>query len=97
MTEPILTREEVLKFFDGWCCSHPGCKDWVEIPEEVLVDRLAALQAAVLEKVCGEPMAWAVLECVHLKPCSVTLDHEDMEGHRPEHIVPLFALTRSKP
>ena len=56
MDVSVLSREQVLKFFDGWRCSHPGCKDWVEIPEDALVDRLAALQAAVLEKIFKEPV-----------------------------------------
>lgn len=58
--------------------------------------RLESELTTLLEKLCGEPVAWMVLECVHLKPCSVTLDREDIEGHRPEHVVSLYALNRSK-
>jgi len=91
MTEPILSREQ----YEAAEREYGYDRD-TDIAQRAFADGWEAA-LAVLEKVCGEPVAWAVLECVHLKPCSVTLDHEDVEGHRPEHIVPLYALTRSKP
>lgn len=98
MTEPILTREEVLKFFDGWHCSHPGCKDWVEIPADVLIDRLDALQAAVLKKVCGEPIyqtSWKYPASVWGDVSKDVYDNYQFYRYADRRIV--YALTRSKP
>ncbi|WP_175739967.1 hypothetical protein [Burkholderia ambifaria] len=94
MTEPILTREEVLKFFDGWRCSHPGCKNWVEIPEDVLVDLLVVLQAAVLEKICGEP----IYQIAFSDEDGWCDTHKKCYDEHPEHMRRIvYALTRSKP
>ncbi|HDR8989784.1 TPA: hypothetical protein QDA93_002391 [Burkholderia vietnamiensis] len=90
--EPILSREEVER---AWAISN-GMVLRGNVSEDQLVAFAAALESALLEKLCREPVAWMVLECVHLKPCSVTLDREDIEGHRPEHVISLYALNRSK-
>lgn len=90
MAEPVLSREEILD-----ALTVPGLNVEAALePREVGL--LCVAIRDLLEKLCGEPAAWMILECVHLKPCSVTLDGEDIEGRRPEHVVPLHALNRSK-
>ncbi|ABO54160.1 hypothetical protein LA345_25730 [Burkholderia vietnamiensis] len=100
MKEPILSREEVEALAHRICVRYFHSEN-IHLRQytfgiTTLEQFAQAYEAALLEKLCGEPVAWMVLECVHLKPCSVTLDREDIEGHRPEHVVSLYALNRSK-
>lgn len=40
--------------------------------------------------------AWMVLDCIHLKPSSITLDPEDVRDHRKEHVIPMIRASLTK-
>ncbi|KWO62596.1 hypothetical protein [Burkholderia territorii] len=86
MSEPILSRAEVKALYSAHFAN-----PYDLLPRHVEAFA-AALESALLKKLRGESLAWMVLDCVHLKPCSVTLDREDVEGHSAEHVVPLYTL-----
>ncbi|MGY6240581.1 hypothetical protein ACW910_24365 (plasmid) [Burkholderia ambifaria] len=93
MTEPILTREEALELaVDAFGIDYDRLDARFE-------NYARAIEAAVLEKVCGEPVAYA---------CSASNDFAPIirdkaaakklsEEHGDGQIVSLYALTRSKP
>lgn len=37
-----------------------------------------------------KPVAWAILDCINLKPGMVTFDEEEASTFKPEHVVPLY-------
>lgn len=57
MKEPILSREEVLKIVE------PFADEAMMLNHQDEIMRcIAALESAILEKLCGEPAAWLVEE-----------------------------------
>ena len=38
----------------------------------------------------SEPVAWIILDCIHFKPCIVTLSEEEAKTFKQELIVPLY-------
>jgi hypothetical protein len=95
MTEPILTREETLELaVDAFGIDYDRLDARFE-------NYARAIEAAVLEKVCGEPRAWLVeggrmfQEKSFLREANAdTSIAERNDGARK---TALFALTRSKP
>jgi len=83
MTEPILTREEVLAMMYA-CDIPPEC-------EPALMDFAERYEAAVLEKVCGEPVF-----TVQRGDLGTWLRWNQDPTKLPAG-TELFALTRSKP
>ncbi|MDN8078329.1 hypothetical protein [Burkholderia multivorans] len=55
MTQPILSREEVLKIVRK-TLKENGDRD--KLSSARFVELAAAIEAAVLERVCGEPVKW---------------------------------------
>lgn len=49
------------------------------------------LVEATTPQPASEPVAWAVVAVNTGRMCQVTLDADDIEGHNPQHIVPLYA------
>jgi len=101
MTEPILTRDQILE-----ALTVPGLNVEASLePREVGL--LCAAIADLLAEVCGEPAGW--LHVMHMEGgqthTRLTEDAEDHfgvpgEDYSEEYVVtsaPLFALTRSKP
>ncbi|MBP0714865.1 hypothetical protein ABXK61_16290 [Burkholderia sola] len=112
MSDPILSREEVQEierkcditfFVPDDSETFPGT--YINLRQ--LRDYAARIEAAVLEKVCGEPVGWR--HVMHMEggqtQTRLTEDAEDHfgvpgEDYSEEYVVtsePLFALTRSKP
>ncbi|PRH33165.1 hypothetical protein [Burkholderia multivorans] len=98
MSDPILSREEVDKLAD--CCfvhsNQLTPHQWRSYAERI--------EAAVLEKVCGEPVAWQYRPIVNGKPypwieCTKeAAERLRADDYRETHEVrALYALTRSKP
>ncbi|MBR8141175.1 hypothetical protein KDW46_02220 [Burkholderia vietnamiensis] len=104
MNEPILTREEVQEI-------ERKCDITFFVPDDSetflgtyinlrqLRDYAARIEAAVLEKVCGEPVAW---RAPNFSGSGGQWAYRDADD-RFETVLgeptgePLFALTRSKP
>ncbi|MBU9360824.1 hypothetical protein KTE52_31370 [Burkholderia multivorans] len=90
MSDPILSREEVDKLAD--CCfvhsNQLTPHQWRSYAERI--------EAAVLERVCGEPAAWMVLAANTGLPCEVTLHKSETEALRQYCVIPLYAINRSK-
>jgi hypothetical protein len=111
MTEPILSREEVEALAHRVCMKYEH-SEYIDTRRYTFglmtLEQLArAIEAAVLEKVCGKPAGW--LHVMHMEGgqthTRLTEDAEDHfgvpgEDYSEEYMVtsaPLFALTRSKP
>ncbi|MGU7839429.1 hypothetical protein ACV22V_08185 [Burkholderia sp. AW33-5] len=97
MKEPILSREEVEALLSG-CVT---CTE--DMNACVNLDWMQAFATAVVEKLCGEPVAWQVVwpgkaatETWH----SVFVNERDAlhsaEQHDGAVVTPLYALNRSK-
>jgi hypothetical protein len=90
MTEPILTREEMKAIYSQHFAN----------PYDLLPDHAqafaAAIEAAVLEKVCGEPVKWQARipgsTWFDVKP-----DLIDRMRDEGADVRPLYDLHRSKP
>ncbi|HDR9087328.1 TPA: hypothetical protein QDB10_003243 [Burkholderia vietnamiensis] len=96
MNESILTREEVLAIAHQVCAAEDV--NYYKFGEKRLQMFAAAIEAAVLEKVCGEPIyqtRWdfprTVWGDVPKADYDTYLDH----GYAYRRVV--YALTRSKP
>ena len=90
MTEPILTREEVLALMYA-CDIPPEC-------EPALMDFAERYEAAVMEKVCGEPIyqtSWKYPASVWGDVSKDVYDNYQFYRYADRRIV--YALTRSKP
>lgn len=58
---------------------------------------IRALKSDAAPAPTAEPMAWLVLDCMHLKPCSVTLDKDEVDDINPPHVLPLYATPSPHP
>ncbi|MDN7476183.1 hypothetical protein QZM71_15090 [Burkholderia multivorans] len=90
MKEPILSREEVKALY-----SKHFANPYDLLPRHVEAF-VADYEAAVLDRVCGEPAAWMVLAANTGLPCEVTLHKSETEALRQDCVIPLYAINRSK-
>ncbi|MDN7489456.1 hypothetical protein QZM35_22695 [Burkholderia sp. AU45274] len=88
MTEPILTLEEVEALWE----KTPKCIDGTFN----FVGFAAAIEAAVLEKVCGDPVGILSVHRFRKIDSMVNWDFE-YTGSLPDGSHQLYAITRSKP
>lgn len=101
MTEPILSREEVqeiqrkcdITFFvpddsETW----PG----TYINLQQLRDYTARIESAILEKLCGEPVAWQWRKTNTPWSLDLTFNSEVFATMDGTEVRPLYALNRSK-
>jgi len=98
MTEPILTREEVEALAHRVCMKYDHA-EYIDMRRYTFglltLEQLArAIEAAVLEKVCGEPIYQIAFSdedgwCDTHKKC-----YDEHPGHMRRIV---YALTRSKP
>ncbi|HEM8998858.1 TPA: hypothetical protein U2T46_000893 [Burkholderia cenocepacia] len=94
MSDPILSREEVEALAHRICWNYKHSDDLAMrsyiFGMLTLEQFAAAIEAAVLKKVCGEPAAWAA-----------TSEEGTVEAlgfnQSRRFDTPLYALTRSKP
>ena len=93
MKEPILSREEVLKIVRKTLKEN---NDRDKLSSARFVDLATAIEAAILDRVCGEPAAWMVLAANTGLPCEVTLHKSETEALRQDCVIPLYAINRSK-
>ncbi|WP_176016620.1 hypothetical protein [Burkholderia sp. BCC0398] len=96
MTEPILTRDQILKIVRK-TLKENGDRD--KLSSESFVKLYEAIEEAWLEKVCGEPAAHMFPSDLERFKTNETFAHaySVAVGNPDEHSVPLYALTRSKP
>ncbi|MBU9539386.1 hypothetical protein KTE58_23660 [Burkholderia multivorans] len=90
MKEPILSREEVIELL--YACNLPAeC-------EPAVVDFAERYEAALLEKLRGEPAAHIFPSDLERFKTSETFAqaYSVAVGNPEEHSVPLYALNRSK-
>lgn len=99
MTEPILTRDQILKIVRKTLKEN---NDRDKLSSESFMKLVAALEEAWLEKVCGELVAhtYRRKDCEH--PIVARSVEEmggdiDMYSETWERLEALYALTRSKP
>ncbi|MBU9211864.1 hypothetical protein [Burkholderia multivorans] len=88
MSDPILSREQILKIVRKTLKEN---NDRDKLSSESFVKLYAALEAAVLEKVCGEPIYQAG------DGNELWRDVEKDEFDLTHHARIVYALTRSKP
>lgn len=90
--QPILSREEVLKIVEPWM-KEPG---FFEFEANYFYAAIALIEAAVLERVCGEPVKWQarIPGSTWFDVKSDLIDRMRDEG---AEVRALYALTRSKP
>lgn len=92
LKQPILSREEVLKIVRK-TLKENGDQD--KLSSDRFIALAAALESALLEKLCGEPVAWR--DPKNTDPGqSVTFDAERAAKRAHIYREPLYALTRSK-
>jgi hypothetical protein len=96
MNEPILSREEVEALAHRICMKYEH-SDYVDMRRYTFglltLEQLArAIEAAVLERVCGEPCAWMVIAANTGVPCEVTLHKSETEALRQDCVIPLYTL-----
>lgn len=105
MSDPILSREEVEALAHRICWNYkhsddPAMRSYI-FGMLTLEQFGAAIEAAVLEKVCGEPRAWLVEggRMFQDKPFlrEANADTSIAERNDGARKTALFALTRSKP
>lgn len=89
MIEPILSREQIAK---AW----RECGAISSMPPDWALNFARAIEAAVLEKVCGEPYLY-VYEYDRGGYVHRQLHAGMWNGARESRSIPLYALTRSKP
>ncbi|MBH9662034.1 hypothetical protein [Burkholderia multivorans] len=91
MKEPIMSREEVKALYSKHIANP------YDLPPPRHVEAFVAdYEAAVLERVCGEPVAWMVLATNTGLPCEVTLHKSETEALRQDCVIPLYVINRSK-
>ncbi|WP_048996085.1 hypothetical protein [Burkholderia multivorans] len=83
MSEPILSREEVDRIRLS-CIENTIGFDHEKFAREI--------EAALLEKLRGEPDAWMVLAANTRQPCEVTLHKSETEALRQDCVIPLYTL-----
>ncbi|MDR9259375.1 hypothetical protein [Burkholderia multivorans] len=89
-TQPILSREEVIDLM--YACNLPlGC-------ESAVVDFAERIESAVLERVCGEPVAWRAPNLSGSGDAWAYRDADDrFENQHGEPVgEALYAINRSK-
>ncbi|MBR8376507.1 hypothetical protein KDW20_12035 [Burkholderia cenocepacia] len=94
MTEPILTRDQILKIVRK-TLKENGDRD--KLSAESFVRLYEALEEAWLEKVCGEPRAWVSWKDGDGYGFWDTKDEADLASAHDFEPEPLYALARSKP
>jgi hypothetical protein len=98
MTQPILSREEVLKIVRKKLKEN---NDRDKLSSDVFMKLYAEFEAAILEKVCGEPVAWFVEGSRTFVDRAYTSEstadsHIADRGEDGSRKVPLYAINRSK-
>lgn len=95
MKEPILSREQVLKIVRKTLKEN---NDRDKLSADRFVDLAAAIESALLEKLCGEPVAWRAPNLSGSEGAWAYRDADDrFEDQRGEPVgEPLYALNRSK-
>ncbi|HDR9087156.1 TPA: hypothetical protein QDB10_003069 [Burkholderia vietnamiensis] len=92
MKEPILSREQVLKIVRK---TLKESNDRDKLSSDRFVTLASAFEEALLEKLCGEPVAWR--DPKNTDPGqSVTFDAERAAKWAHIYREPLYALNRSK-
>lgn len=92
MKEPILSREQVLKIVRKTLKEN---NDRDKLSSDRFVALAAALESALLEKLCGEPVAWRD-PSNNMPSQSVTFDAKHAAQWPHIYREPLYALNRSK-
>lgn len=97
MKEPILSREQVLKIVRKTLKEN---NDRDKLSSDRFVALASAFEEALLEKLCGEPVAWECSSPVGEKPSlafltskSDTLEHYRNQGWR---VLPLYTIKDSQ-
>ncbi|WP_175806633.1 hypothetical protein [Burkholderia cenocepacia] len=93
MSDPILSRDQILKIVRRTLKEN---NDRDKLSSESFVKLYAAYEAAVLEKVCGEPVGILSVHRFRKIDSMVNWDFE-YTGSLPDGSHQLYALTRSKP
>ncbi|MDR9264101.1 hypothetical protein [Burkholderia multivorans] len=94
-TKPILSREEVLKIVRKTLKEN---NDRDKLSSARFVDLATAIEAAVLERVCGEPVAWRAPNLSGSGDAWAYRDADDrFENQHGEPVgEALYAINRSK-
>jgi len=103
MTEPILTSEEVSTIIaatkEKWNAEADSYNQWSDLGSDEHYELIgAAIEAAVLEKVCGKPIyqtRWENPATIWGDVLKDAYDDYQSYGYADRRIV--YALTRSKP
>ncbi|WJN74412.1 hypothetical protein [Burkholderia anthina] len=93
MSDPILSRDQILKIVRKTLKEN---NDRDKLSAQRFVEFATAIEAAVLEKVCGEPYLY-VYEYDRGGYVHRQLHAGMWNGARESRSIPLFALTRRKP
>ncbi|HDR9164659.1 TPA: hypothetical protein QDB28_005090 [Burkholderia vietnamiensis] len=85
MKEPILSREEVEAIAHRICVRYFHSEN-IHLRQYTFgITTLEQLVDAILEKLCGEPVAWMVLECVHPKMIDMIFKLDDERRAKEKH------------
>ncbi|WP_233634507.1 hypothetical protein [Burkholderia cenocepacia] len=96
MSDPILSREEVQEIAHRICARYVHSEN-IHLRQYTFgITTLEQLVAAVLEKVCGEPVGILSVHRFRKIDSMVNWDFE-YTGSLPDGSHQLYALTRSKP
>jgi hypothetical protein len=97
VSEPILSREQILKIVRKTLKEN---NDRDKLSSESFVKLCAAFEAAVLEKVCGEPRAWLVEDGRMFQDklfrCEANADTSIAERNDGARKTALYAINRSQ-
>ncbi|MDN7413451.1 hypothetical protein QZM42_33540 [Burkholderia vietnamiensis] len=92
MKEPILSREEVEALAHRICARYIHSEN-IHLRQYTFgITTLEQLVDAILEKLCGEPVAWMVLAANTGSPCEVTLHKIETEALRQDCVIPLYSI-----
>lgn len=96
MKEPILSREEVEALAHRICARYIHSEN-IHLRQytfgiTTLEQFAQAYEAALLEKLCGEPVAWMILAANTGSPCEVTLHKSETQALRQDCIIPLYSI-----
>lgn len=89
MKEPILDDDQVDAIYER---AHAEWEARNKCAPNLWVAFAAALESALLEKLCGEPVAWMVLAANTGSPCEVTLHKSETEALRQDCVIPLYSI-----
>lgn len=85
MKEPILSREEVEAIAHRICVRYFHSEN-IHLRQYTFgITTLEQLVDAILEKLCGELVAWMVLECVHPKMIDMIFKLDDERRAKEKH------------